>query len=43
VINLGRLVPVLGGVVGAGFDGVTTNTIGNVARDLFLAESNLVS
>jgi hypothetical protein len=38
VINLGRAVPFLGGLIGGTFDGVTTNTIGNVARDLFLGD-----
>ncbi len=38
IINLGRAVPILGGVVGGAFDGVATNTIGNVARNTFVAE-----
>ncbi len=36
IINLGKAVPLLGGVVGATFDGVTTNVIGNVAVKTFL-------
>ena len=36
VINLGKMVPVLGGLVGASFDGYTTNLIGDKARELFL-------
>lgn len=36
VINLGRAVPLVGGVIGGGFDSITTNTIGNVARDTFI-------
>lgn len=36
VINLGKAVPLLGGIIGAGFDSVTTNVIGNVARDTFI-------
>lgn len=36
VINLGKVVPILGGVIGATFDSVTTNTVGNVARDMFV-------
>ncbi|HEY4530675.1 MAG TPA: EcsC family protein [Luteimonas sp.] len=36
VINLGKTVPLLGGIVGAAFDSVTTNTIGNIARDTFI-------
>lgn len=36
VVNLGKAVPLLGGLIGATFDSVTTNTVGNVARDLFV-------
>lgn len=36
LINLGKTVPILGGLVGGAFDGVTTNTIGNVAIKTFL-------
>lgn len=36
VINLGKLVPLVGGFIGCAFDSATTNTIGNVARDLFI-------
>lgn len=35
-INLGKAVPVVGGVVGATFEAVLTNTVGNVARDTFI-------
>lgn len=35
-INLGKAVPLVGGVIGATFDSVTTNTIGNIARDTFI-------
>ena len=38
VINLGKAVPLLGGIVGAAFDSVATNTIGNIARDTFIVE-----
>ena len=38
VINLTKAVPFVGGLVGATFDGVTTNLIGNAARDFFLKE-----
>lgn len=38
VINLGKAVPILGGLIGATFDSVTTNTIGNIARDTFIVE-----
>jgi uncharacterized protein (DUF697 family) len=36
LINLGKSVPVFGGIVSAVFDGVATNTVGNVARDVFI-------
>ena len=35
-INLGKAVPLLGGLIGGTFDIVTTNTIGNIARDTFI-------
>jgi hypothetical protein len=37
-VNLGKMVPLLGGVIGGTFDSVTTNTIGNIARDIFVPE-----
>jgi uncharacterized protein (DUF697 family) len=40
VINLGKAVPLLGGLVGATFDSVTTNTVGNVARDVFVGDGS---
>ena len=36
VINLGKAIPLLGGFVGATFDSVSTNTVGNIARDTFI-------
>ena len=36
VVNLGRAVPFLGGIIGGAFDVFSTNTVGNVARDTFL-------
>ena len=38
VLNMGRAIPLLGGVVGATFEVVATNAVGNVARDVFCAE-----
>ncbi|WP_252180286.1 EcsC family protein [Endozoicomonas sp. 4G] len=35
-INLGKSVPIIGGVIGGTFDSVTTNTVGNIARDTFI-------
>ncbi|HHN8431065.1 EcsC family protein [Proteus mirabilis] len=37
VINLGKCIPFIGGVIGGSFDAVTTNIIGNTARDTFLS------
>lgn len=37
VINLGKTVPILGGIIGGTVDSVTTNTVGNAARDAFLS------
>ncbi|WP_153135341.1 EcsC family protein [Paraburkholderia agricolaris] len=42
VINLGKAVPLLGGLVGATFDSVTTNIVGNVARDTFIDSASTV-
>ncbi|WP_234974793.1 EcsC family protein [Variovorax paradoxus] len=38
IINLGKMVPVLGGVVGATFDSVATNIVGNTARNIFIGQ-----
>jgi len=35
-VNLVKAVPLVGGVIGGTFDSVTTNTIGNVARNTFI-------
>lgn len=39
VVNLGKAVPIIGGVIGGTFDSVATNTIGNIARDTFIDEN----
>jgi hypothetical protein len=36
VINLGKAIPILGGVIGGALDLTTTNVIGNVARNTFI-------
>jgi uncharacterized protein (DUF697 family) len=41
VINLGKMVPIAGGLIGGTVDAFSTNTIGNVARKLFIEESNV--
>ena len=38
VVNMGKAIPLLGAVVGATFEFVATNAIGNVARNLFCRE-----
>lgn len=35
IVNLGKVVPLLGGLIGGSVDLYTTNAIGNVARDTF--------
>lgn len=35
-INLGKMVPIAGGVIGGTFDSVSTNIIGNIARNTFV-------
>ena len=41
VVNAGKAVPLIGGFVGATFDSVATNTIGNIARDTFIPEVSI--
>lgn len=36
VINLGKAVPLVGGIIGGTVDSIATNTIGNIARDTFV-------
>ncbi len=36
VINLGKTVPLVGGVISGTFDGTTTYTIGRVAKNVFV-------
>lgn len=36
IVNLGKIVPFLGGVIGGAVDATTTNVIGNVARNIFI-------
>ncbi|HDR1204397.1 TPA: hypothetical protein QB268_000171 [Pasteurella multocida] len=38
IINAVKVVPFLGGVVGATFDATTSNIIGNTARNIFLKQ-----
>lgn len=38
IINLGKAIPIVGGVIGGSIDIYTTNKIGNIARDLFIPE-----
>ncbi len=37
VINLGKALPLVGGVVGGAFDGIGTSTIGHTARKTFIS------
>ncbi len=36
VVNLGKMVPFIGGIIGGTIDATTTNIIGNVARNTFI-------
>ena len=36
VINLGKAVPLVGAIIGATFEAVSTNVVGNIARDTFI-------
>ncbi|WP_239787620.1 EcsC family protein [Tenacibaculum finnmarkense] len=38
-INLGKAIPLVGGIIGGTFDTVTTNTIGNIARNTFVPKN----
>ncbi|MBP7284105.1 MAG: EcsC family protein [Leptospiraceae bacterium] len=40
IVNLGKMVPIIGGIVGGGFDAVSTKTIGSVTIKAFLSEKN---
>lgn len=40
VINLGKAIPILGGVIGGTVDSISTNIVGNTARDIFVGEKN---
>jgi hypothetical protein len=36
VINLGKAVPIVGGIIGGTMDGLSTNTIGNISNNIFI-------
>lgn len=40
ILNLTKMVPFIGGIVGGTFDAVTTNVVGNVARDAFITKTD---
>lgn len=40
VVNLGKTIPFIGGIINATLDVVATNTIGNIARDTFILIKN---
>lgn len=43
IVNLGKTVPLLGGVVGGAVDALTTNVIGNIARNTFIENENEIA
>jgi len=40
-INLGKTIPLIGGVIGGAFDVVATNTIGDFARNTFIENADI--
>lgn len=38
-INLGKMIPLVGGVIGGALDGISTNIVGNIARETFIESS----
>ncbi|EPH0759880.1 hypothetical protein L9F62_005202 [Klebsiella pneumoniae] len=40
--SLGKMIPLVGGVIGGTFDGVSTNLVGNIARKTFI-EGNIIN
>ena len=36
IVNLTKAIPIIGGIVGAGFDAVTTNAVGEAAKKVFI-------
>lgn len=38
LVNLGKCVPVFGGLLSGTIDAISTNTIGNIARDVFIGK-----
>jgi len=38
IINLGKTIPILGGVIGGTMDAASTNLVGNIARDTFIGK-----
>jgi len=39
VVNLGKTVPIVGGLIGGTFDSVTTKAIGNIAKTTFIGKA----
>lgn len=39
VVNLGKAIPIVGGIIGGSFDLYMTNSVGNIARDTFIASA----
>lgn len=42
-INLGKTIPLVGGVIGGTFDGTATYTIGKVAKNIFVTDEEIPS
>lgn len=37
VVNLGKAIPLIGGIIGGGIDSLSTNAIGNISKKMFLS------
>lgn len=40
LLNLTKMVPLIGGVIGGGFDAITTNIVGDTARNAFISHDS---
>ena len=40
IVNLHKAPPIVGGIIGGSVDAISTNTVGNTARDIFIGNSN---
>lgn len=43
IVNLGKCIPVLGGIIGGTVDAVSTNIVGNTARNIFAGKKDHIT